>query len=166
MKETDYLLGNEKIIDDLKKMPIFGPFKQDELQTLLNMSRLRTYASGEAIIQEGAVDPWVYFLLYGKVRITKKKKSVTIMRRRGDVFGEMRFIDNSPRSATAIAEEDVACIAVDTEYVEKLTGNDKMAFGYILYRVFSEILSERLRTVTRELIEIKGKDAITFWQKG
>ncbi len=166
MKETDYLLGNEKIIDDLKKMPIFGPFKQEELQTLLNMSRLRTYTSGEAIIQEGAVDPWVYFLLYGKVRITKKKKSVTIMRRRGDVFGEMRFIDNSPRSATARAEEDVACIAVDTEYVEKLTGDDKMAFAYILYRVFSEILSERLRTVTRELIEIKGKDAITFWQKG
>ena len=166
MKETDYLLGNEKIIDDLKKMPIFGPFKEGEIQTLLNMSKLRTYASGEEIIQEGAVDPWVYFLIYGKVRITKKEKSVTIMRRRGDVFGEMRFIDNAPRSATAIAEEDVACIAVDTDYVEKLTGNDKMAFGYILYRVFSEILSERLRAATKELIEIKGKDALTFWQKG
>lgn len=165
MKETDYLLGNEKIIDDLKKMPIFGPFKESEIQTLLNMSKLRTYASGEEIIQEGAVDPWVYFLIYGKVRITKKEKSVTIMRRRGDVFGEMRFIDNSPRSASAIAEEDVACIAVDTEYVEKLTGKDKMAFGYILYRVFSEILSERLRAITRELIEIKGKDALTFWKK-
>ena len=166
MKETDYLLGNEKIIDDLKKMPIFGPFNQDELQTLLNMSRLRTYTSGEEIIQEGAVDTWVYFLIYGKVRITKKKKHIMLMRRRGDVFGEMRFIDNSPRSATAIAEGDVACIAVDTDYVEKLTGNDKMAFGYILYRVFSEILSERLRAATKELIEIKGKDALTFWQKG
>ena len=26
MKETDYLLRNEKIIDDLKKIPIFAPF--------------------------------------------------------------------------------------------------------------------------------------------
>ena len=165
MKETEYLLGNEKIIDDLKKMPIFGPFNQSEIQTLLNMSRLRTYTAGEKIIQEGAVDPWVYFLIYGKVRITKKERSVTVMRRRGDVFGEMRFVGNSPRSASAIALEDVACIAVDTEYVEKLTGNDKMAFGYILYRVFSEILSERLRAATRELIEIKGKDALTFWKQ-
>jgi CRP-like cAMP-binding protein len=165
MKETDYLLGNEKIIDDLKKMPIFEPFKQEELQTLLNMSKLRTYKSGEEIIQEGNVDPWVYFLIYGKVRITKKEKSVTIIRRRGDIFGEMRFIDSSPRSASAFAEEDVACIAVDTEYVEKLTGNDKIAFGYVLYRVFSEILSERLRAVTRELMEIKGKDALKFWKK-
>ena len=165
MKETDYLLGNEKIIDDLKKMPIFAPFTQGVLQTLLNMSKLRTYRPGEEIIQEGNVDPWVYFLIYGKVRIVKKKKSITIMRRRGDVFGEMRFIDSSPRSASAIAEEDVACIAVDTEYVEQLAGDDKIAFGYILYRVFSEILSERLRAVTRELIEIKGKDTQAFWKK-
>ena len=165
MKETNYLIGNEKIIDDLKKMPIFEPFKQEELQTLLNMSRLRTYRSGEEIIQEGNVDPWVYFLIYGKVRITKKEKNVTILRRRGDIFGEMRFIDSSPRSASAFAEEDVACIAVDTEYVENLTGDDKIAFGYILYRVFSEILSERLRAVTRELMEIKAKDASKFWKK-
>jgi CRP-like cAMP-binding protein len=165
MKETDYLLGNEKIIDDLKKMPIFEPFNQGELQTLLNMSRLRTYKRGEAIIQEGNVDPWVYFLIYGQVRIAKRDKTVTTMRRRGDVFGEMRFISRAPRSASAVAENDVACIAVDTEYVEKLAGEDKIAFGYILYRVFAEILSERLRAVTRELMEIKGKDALKFWKK-
>ncbi len=165
MKETDYLLGNEEIIADLKKIPIFEPFNQAELKTLLNMSKLRTYQQGEAIIQEGNVDRWVYFLVYGSVRIEKKDKTVTIMRRMGDVFGEMRFIDSSPRSASAIAEKDVACIAVDTDYVEKLAGHDRITFGYILYRVLSEILSERLRSVTKELMEIKGKDALTFWKK-
>ncbi|RLC01770.1 MAG: cyclic nucleotide-binding domain-containing protein [Deltaproteobacteria bacterium] len=163
MKETDYLLGNEKIIDDLKKMPIFRPFTQSDLQTLLNMSKLRTYKSGETIIQEGNIDSWVYFLIYGKVKIVKKNKEVTILKRKGDIFGEMRFIDSSPRSASAYADGDVACIAVDTEYVEKLTGNDKVAFGYIMYRVFSEILANRLRSLTRELITLKGKDASGKW---
>jgi len=165
MKETDYLLGNEKIIDDLKKMPIFRPFTQNDLQTLLNMSKLRAYKSGEAIIQENNIDPWVYFLVYGKVKIVKKDKEVTILKRKGDIFGEMRFIDSSPRSASAYADGDVACIAVDTEYVDKLTGNDKVAFGYIMYRVFSEILADRLRSLTKELIAIKGKDALTNWKK-
>ena len=164
MKETDYLLGNENIIDDLKKMPIFAPFTQNDLQTLLNMSKLRTYRSGEAIIQEGNIDPWVYFLIYGKVKIVKKDKEVTILQRKGDIFGEMRFIDSSPRSASAYADGDVACIAVDTEYVDKLTGNDKVAFGYIMYRVFSEILVDRLRALTKELIAIKGKDALKIWK--
>ena len=165
MKETDYLLGNEKIIDDLKKMPVFQPFTSSELQTLLNMSKLRTYRSGEEIIQEGDIDHWVYFLVYGTVRIAKKEKTVTTMRRRGDVFGEMRFLDHSPRSASAYAASDVACIAVDTDYVEKLTGDDRLAFGYIIYRVFAEILSERLRAATRELMEVKGKDALKFWSR-
>lgn len=165
MKETDYLLGNEKIIDDLKKMPVFEPFNQGDLQTLLNMSKLRTYRPGEAIIQEGNIDSWVYFLVYGKVKIFKKEKEVTILNRKGDVFGEMRFIDSSPRSASAYADGEVVCLAVDTEYVEKLTGNDKFAFGYIMYRVFSEILAERLRILTKEMIDIKGKDALKFWKK-
>lgn len=163
MKETDYLLGNEKIIDDLKKMPIFAPFTQNDLQTLLNMSKLRTFKSGEAIIQEGNIDAWVYFLIYGKVKIVKKKKEIAILQRKGDVFGEMRFIDSSPRSASVYAHGDVACIAVDTEYVENLTGNDKLAFGYIIYRVFSEILAGRIRSLTKELMDIKGKDALKIW---
>ena len=163
MKETDYLLGNEKIIDDLKMMPIFAPFNQGDLQTLLNMSKLRTFKSGEAIIQEGNIDSWVYFLIYGKVKIVKKGKEVTLLQRKGDVFGEMRFIDSSPRSASAFAHGDVACIAVDTEYVDKLAGNDKLAFGYIIYRVFSEILTGRIRALTKELIDIKSKDALKIW---
>jgi CRP-like cAMP-binding protein len=165
MKETDYLLGNEKIIDDLKKMPIFEPFNRGELQTLLNMSKLRTYRSGEVIVQEGNVDSWVYFLVYGKVRILKDEKEVTTLQRKGDVFGEMRFIDASPRSASAYADGDVACLAVDTEYVEKLAGDDRIAFGYIMYRVFSEILAGRLRALTKELMEAKGKDELSIWKK-
>lgn len=165
MKETDYLLENEKIIDDLKKMPIFKPFKRGDLQILLNMSKLRTYSSGEAIIQEGNVDLWVYFLIYGKIKIVKKEKEVTILQRKGDIFGEMRFVDASPRSASAYADGDVVCLAVDTKYVDKLVEDDKIAFGYIIYRVFSEILADRLRSLTKELIEIKGKDELKFWNK-
>ena len=95
----------------------------------------------------------------------KKNKEVSILQRKGDVFGEMRFIDSSPRSASVYADADVACIAVDTEYVDKLTGNDKLALGYIMYRVFSEILADRLRSLTKELIAIKGKDALKNWKK-
>ena len=67
MKQTDYLVGNLKIIEDLKKMPVFEPFTREELTMLLNMSKLRRYSPGETIIQEGNIDRWVYFLVNGKV---------------------------------------------------------------------------------------------------
>ena len=164
MKESPYLEDNEKILTDLKKMPIFEPLTQEDLKVFITMSKLRMYKSGETIISEGNVDRWMYFLIYGKVKITKKDKEITELRRRGDVFGEMRFIDSSPRFASAYAEGDTVCLAVDTDHIEQLSGNDRVTFGYILYRIISEILAERLRGATKELIQLKGKSNIKFWE--
>ena len=165
MKETDYLVGNLKIAEDLKKIPVFKPFTQDELQTLLSMSKLRRYRTGETIIQEGNLDSWVYFLVSGKVEITQKEKTLAVIDRPGNIFGEMRFIDNAPRSAAATAKGETVCIAVDGDYVDKLSSKDKVTFGYILYRVISEILVERLRRTTKEFMALKGKKGIAFWKK-
>lgn len=164
MKESQYLEDNEKLIADLKKMPVFEPLEPEDLMSFIKMSKLRIYKAGETIISEGDVDYWMYFLIYGKVKITKEDKKITVLQRRGDVFGEMRFIDSAPRFASALAEEDTVCLAVDTDHIERLAGNDRMAFNYILYRIISEILAERLRRATRELIEYKGKSNIKFWR--
>ncbi len=164
MKESQYLEDNLKIIKDLRKMPVFKPLKQEDIQFFLKMSKLRMYKSGETIISEGNVDYWMYFLIYGKVKITKENKAITVLRRRGDVFGEMRFIDSSPRFASAHAEGDTVCLAVDTDQIEQLSGNDRVTFGYILYRIISEILADRLRLATKELIQHKGKTNIKFWE--
>ena len=163
MKETQYLEDNEKIISDLQKMPVFEPLKQDDLKAFVKMSKLRMYKSGESIISEGSVDFWMYFLIYGKVKITKENKEVALLQRRGDVFGEMRFIDSAPRSASAHAEGETVCLAVDTDHVEQLAGTERLTFHYVLYRIISEILAERLRRATKELIEHKGKSNIKLW---
>jgi CRP/FNR family cyclic AMP-dependent transcriptional regulator len=164
MKETDYLEGNTKLIADLQKIDVFEPFETEELQKLLTMSKLRVYQSGETIVQEGNTDSWVYFLVYGKVRIVKQNSEVAVLKRRGDVFGEMSFIDNTPRSASAVADGDSVCLSLDTAYVNKLAGDDRVAFGYILYRVFSEILAQRLKAATEELLQLKGKSGIQFFK--
>lgn len=164
MKESQYLEDNLKIIEDLRKMPVFKPLKQEDIQFFLKMSKLRMYKSGETIISEGNVDYWMYFLIYGTVKITKENKAITVLRRRGDVFGEMRFIDSSPRFASAHAGGDTVCLAVDTDQIEQLSGNDRITFGYILYRIISEILADRLRLATKELIQHKGKANIKFWE--
>ena len=165
MKETEYLKENEKIIEEIKKIPIFGPFDEEELDTLLKMSKLRVYEPGETIIKQREIDSWIYFLIYGHVSISKDGKEITKIKRRGDIFGEMRFINSAPRSASAQALANTVCLAIDADHIEKLTGDDKIAFGYVLYRIFSEILADRLRLMNEELIKVKGKDAIKFWRK-
>ena len=163
MLETDYLQENVKVLESIKKIAVFEPFSDKELKHLLDMSKIRKYKSGEKIITEGYTDNWIYFLIYGKVKITKFDKDVVELSRRGDVFGEMSFIDNSVRSASAHAIDDAVCLALDTVYVQKLSGQDRLSFCYVLYRLFAEILAERLRTTTRELAVAKGKRNLKFW---
>lgn len=164
MKQSKFLIDDQSGLVDLKQLPVFEPLGEEDLQHLLRMSKLRLYQPGETIIEEGRVDDWLYFLIYGRVNIVKQNKEISVITRGGDVFGEMRFIDSSPRSASAYADGDTVCLALDTKYLEKLSGDDKVAFGYILYRILSGILAEKLREATQELIALKGKSKIDFWE--
>jgi CRP-like cAMP-binding protein len=162
MQETDFLKGNQRVLNDIKKFEIFEPFQEDELHHLMSMSKIRKYKSGETIFEQGSADTWLYFLVYGKVSLMKDGKPVAQLQRRGDIFGEMGALECAPRSASAVAAGDTVCLATDIYYIEQLTGSDKLAFGYVIYRVFSGVLAGRLRTTTEELLALKGR-SIKIW---
>ena len=163
MQETSFLTENQRVLKDIKKFEIFEPFQDEELLSLLSMSKIRKYNAGEAIFMQGSSDTWLYFLIYGKARMMKDNKQVAILQDRGDIFGEMGAIDCAPRSASAIAVGETVCLASDIYYIEQLSGVEKLAFGYVIYRVFSSVLTKRLRTTTRELMQFKGH-GIKIWQ--
>ena len=162
MQETDFLRGNQRVLNDIRKFEIFEPFQDDELQHLMSMSKIRKYNAGETIFNQGSADTWLYFMVYGKVRLVKDNKPVVLLQRRGDVFGEMGALECAPRSASAVAVGETVCLATDIYYIEQLTGTDKLAFGYVIYRVFSGVLADRLRVTTEELLELKGR-SIKIW---
>jgi CRP-like cAMP-binding protein len=162
MQETDFLKGNQRVLSDIKKFEIFEPFQDDELHHLMAMSKIRKYNPGEKIFEQGSADTWLYFLVYGQVRLMKDNQSVILLQRRGDIFGEMGAIECAPRSASAVAVGETVCLATDIYYIEQLTGTDKLAFGYVIYRVFAEVLAERLRTTTEELLEFRGR-SLKIW---
>jgi CRP-like cAMP-binding protein len=162
MQETDFLKGNQRVLNDIKKFEIFEPFQDDELQHLMSMSKIRKYNPGETIFEQNSADTWLYFVVYGKVRLIRDGKPVALLQRRGDIFGEMGAIECAPRSASAVAVGETVCLATDIYYIEQLTGTDKLAFGYVIYRVFSGVLADRLRITTEELLALKGR-SIKIW---
>lgn len=162
MKETSFLTHNTRVLNDIKKLPIFEPFQEEELLNLLSMSKIRQYKPGEIIFEQGSADTWLYFLIYGKVRLVKAGKPVTLLEGRGDVFGEMGAIDCAPRSASAVAHGGTVCLASDIYYIEQLAGMEKLSFGYVTYRVLSSVLAGRLRTTTAQLLGLQGR-SIQIW---
>jgi len=83
MKETTYLEENNRLIDFLKKIPVFEPFDETELGSLLKISKMKVYNDKECILKEGSTDSLIYFLVSGKVRITKSGRDLVVLRRRG-----------------------------------------------------------------------------------
>ncbi|MBA7649859.1 hypothetical protein ES703_57658 [subsurface metagenome] len=157
---SGYLKENKEIIQKLRKIPALDFFKDEDLQGILKLSRMIKYEPGELIIEEGRYDNWIYFLISGKVRIQKKGETITVLNRRGDLFGEMGIIDGSPRSASVVAVDETVCLAMDASYTDRLKESDRVAFNSILYRVFAEILVNRLRIADEELVKAKAENAM------
>jgi CRP/FNR family cyclic AMP-dependent transcriptional regulator len=159
MIESDYLKESGDLVQKLGAIPILKSFDEKDLKGILSLSKIRKYEPGELIIEEGQYDNWIYFLVSGKVKIEKDGKELGVLHRRGDVFGEMGVIDGSARSASVYAVDETVCLSTDASYVDRLSGNDKVAFCYILYHVFAEILAGRLRLTSDELVKAREEIA-------
>ena len=155
MLESKYLKATLENVQKLMEIPMMKDFETWHLKDLLTQSKIRKYEDGEEIIKEGANDKWFYFLLNGQVRIVKAGEELAILKRTGDIFGEMSLISTSVRSTSALSVCETICFATDASIIDKFSGPDKFAFCYILYRAFSMILAERLKTTSAELVNTK-----------
>ncbi len=157
MRESRFLTVNTDLLEKVKQIPSLIVFSDDELGSLLAYSKLRTYEPGEVIFKENSFDAWIYFLISGRVRLLRDGRELRILRRRGDIFGEMSVIDGMPRSATVVAETETTCLSVDASLLDNVKDAAHTAFHYVLYRFFAEILAERLRDTNAELVQLKER---------
>ncbi len=167
MRESEYLDGSTKLINKLRGIPTLSAFTKEDLQVLIRFSKLRTYDSGELIIKEGSYDSWLYFIITGSVKVVNWGVDIAVMENLGDIFGEMGIVSETARSASVFAMEETVCLAANASDVENLTGRDKHAFGYVLYRLFAQILADRLRVANKEFVKLKGEgeDVKFEWKK-
>lgn len=83
----------------------------------------RTFGKGQTIFKEGEPGKEAYILESGRVRIFKmvggKRVPIGNVKQWG-VFGEMALVDDAPRMAAAMAEEDAVCIVLKKETVQHM----------------------------------------------
>ncbi len=155
MLESKYLKDDIKNIQQLLTIPVLKNFETRDLSKLLRLSKIRTYYD-EVIIKEDDVDYWLYFLLSGKVRISKNGIDITTLNKKGDLFGEMRLIDGLTRSASVYSVGKAICFAIDISSKNRLASDDEAAsLLLLLYKIVAEFISIRLRLSNEELILAK-----------
>ncbi|MCK5229468.1 MAG: cyclic nucleotide-binding domain-containing protein [Desulfobulbaceae bacterium] len=155
MKNAAYVKDNQTVLNLLKNIEKFSFFSDDDLLSFLDLGKLIKYEDGETIIKEGDYDQSIYFLISGKVEIIKAGKIIDILRRSGDLFGEMGVVDDSPRCATIQAMTKTLVLSVDASLMQAKPQRKHLAFSYTIFRLFAEVLAERLRYTTQENVKLK-----------
>src|SRR5881392_3447933 len=75
-----------------------------------------TYAAGDKIFAQGELGTEMYIILEGDVEIVKhiNDESHTLSRlEKGDFFGEMALLENVPRTADAVATNEVKALVIN-----------------------------------------------------
>jgi len=92
----------------IKNTPLFEGLTYRELKEIEKIVHNRHYAKGESIFCEEEPGMGMYIIKSGKVKITTKindTENELAQLGVGDLFGELALLDESPRSATAVAVE-------------------------------------------------------------
>lgn len=98
------------------------------------------FGAGQIIFNQGDQSDRCYQIVSGRVDIrliapgssgAQQTRTVETLEF-GDVFGEMGIIDESPRSASAVATEPTVCVSYSTkEILDLLESDPKEALDYI-----------------------------------
>ena len=77
------------------------------------------YKAGSTIFREGDIESHFYIIESGEVHIVTEdkvgQKIVVAKLRAGDSFGEFALIDNSPRTASALAKTDLSVMKISEQ---------------------------------------------------
>ena len=100
---------------DLARCAMFAGLAPDELALLEGLIARRTYRAGQTIVSAGQASGELFVITRGTVMVSIPTQD-TIARldviTPGMTFGEVAFLDRSPRSANVTAVDDVECLII------------------------------------------------------
>lgn len=137
------------------KLGIFNGLSDEEISQFTEKLMRKQYHEGEQIIAENEASDILYFICQGKVEINKNLKSqetplaqLSILES-GDFFGEMGIIEEAPRSASAVALDDVELLAIPKDAFIEIS----FQHPTVMYNLI-QALSGRLRQTNERFVQL------------
>jgi CRP/FNR family cyclic AMP-dependent transcriptional regulator len=143
-------------VDVLKTSPLFEMLSQPELEVLAELSKLRRYAPGDIVFEEGDLGDSLYVIVTGQLDVVKRvdpsgeRLLATLTDR--DFFGEMSLVDKEYRSATVRAKSEAQLLQLSAENLVAFRRTYKDGFAFLLINI-ARVLSGRLRETNQLLAQ-------------
>lgn len=118
---------------------------------MFQIASYETFQNGETIFSEGSNGDWIYIVEEGEVEIVKtvgERRVVLEVLKPGEIFGEMAYIDKTPRSARAVARGATVVGVLDRTFFDREFNNLSTDFQKMI-----KLVASRLRKTTERLLE-------------
>lgn len=161
----------DRRIELLQRMPIFGAIEARTLETLLREAAGVEVDAGDYFFREGEMADAMFVLERGLVTVVRRWEGRDYRLRElgpGDCFGEMALIDLFPRSASVVALQDCSAIRLTNSDLYRVYETSVEQFALIQMNIARE-LSRRLRTADERLFRLgleageRGDGSIDHW---
>ena len=143
-----------------KVLYFLGELEAGDIDWFIYTGRKMLLPRGFELIREGHAIEALYLVLDGILAVTvpgepDATKEVARLER-GDVVGEMSFLDSNLPSATVVAAAEALVLALPRTLVEAKLATDH-AFAARFYRGIAILVSSRLRRTNRYLGDLRGE---------
>ncbi len=133
------------VINLLRGLPFFQGLGDGELRKIARLFTQKMFRAGETICRKGEYSYDAYVIMRGLVDIVLKDGAPPITQLgNGEIIGELAFLDNTARAASAIAAQTTIALVVQRAAFYELARREPH-LGMVVMRNIALELSKRLR---------------------
>lgn len=145
------------IADFIMDIPLFGDLRSHELNIVADHMNFFEIDEGEILFKEGDRGDYMCFVLKGSLDVLKETATpgetvtiATIIRKRS--IGEMSVIDNTTRSATAIATSKTSLISLPQKSFNNILDRHPRT-GIKILKGIARLMSLNMRKTSSRLAD-------------
>jgi small-conductance mechanosensitive channel/CRP-like cAMP-binding protein len=118
-----------RIEELLRRLSIFEPLQDREIQAIASSGRIWHFGRGEHIVKQGEAGSSLFLVLGGSaavdIKVPDDGRVVTVAHlNTGDFFGEKSLLTGESRSASVVAETDLEVVEVDKANIVPILENN------------------------------------------
>jgi CRP-like cAMP-binding protein len=150
-RQTD----EESVYSLLRDIPLFDELSSGELSSIESILHRREYDPGEVLFHQGNPGVGMYIIREGTIEIVYEPTGDTLVELAdGDFFGELALLNETPRSATAVAQTESVLYGLFRPDLLGLVERDPSLGVQLLLRM-SQVISERLIQTNEQVQELR-----------
>ena len=145
----------------LRHVPVFADLSKREIRAVEKIVHSRDYKPGETVFQQGDPGLGMYIVITGQIQIVNnadpENPVVYSELNDGDFFGDLALVDDSSRSASAIANADTRLVAFFSPELKNIITRFPGLGNKILMNL-AKVIAQRLRKTNDLLIQAQQQE--------